>query len=645
MPSCGRPAPWPVRISGRGTITAEVRGRADVGGSTARAFSTTSRLQTFNQLYPDNDSNRGCNSPHLRYLSSHASPASDPLKVVVGMSGGVDSSVTAALLLKRGFRVAGCFMRNWNASDEAGAGLDNEPCPADADYASAKSVADKLGIPLFTANFEQEYWTGVFEPMLEMYRRGHTPNPDALCNRHVKFDAFRKHALRTIGADCLATGHYGQIWPPIVDPSAPLPPQHASGVGESDYRYPYLASGVDGGKDQSDFLALVHRRDLQRVMLPLGSYRKSQIRAMADFFGLPSAKRKDSYGICFVGERSMRTFLGSYMTLRTGHYQDITTGANLPGQCEAVEVVTAGQSARISGQATRYFVVRTGLQQLQQRHKEAATAEPPPDAHSLSSRVWVCPGQHHPALYSDTAAVDLATIDVELLPSQLQQAFAAARARGPDAAQKQQFATMLHEWLHRNSPTLPFPAASGSLAEAQLQPFRVAYRDRHRQDEMRTGAVIFCWGSEWVAACDKCRLPPVQRPEGTAWMPSGGLPVDGTDGASGDGSVGDKLILAIRFDMPHRAVAPGQTLVLYSAEQAPAGMAVATTPDSLPADIAPAAAAASSPDGQSTSTAAWEGAGRVVYGGGSILSAGPSWWDMGLTGAEHTMPHGMAQMR
>lgn len=216
--------------------------------------------------------------------------------VIVGMSGGVDSSVAALDLLHQGYHVEGLFMKNWEEDDGT------EYCTAKEDLADAQSVADTLGIPLHTANFAAEYWDGVFEHFLDEYRAGRTPNPDILCNREIKFRAFLDYAT-ALGADLIATGHYAQN--PEVDSET------------------QLHKGADPAKDQSYFLHQVGNTELARTLFPLGAKNKTEVRRAAEDAGLSTAKKKDSTGICFIGERRFRDFLQQYLPAQPGVIETI----------------------------------------------------------------------------------------------------------------------------------------------------------------------------------------------------------------------------------------------------------------------------------------------------------------------------------
>ena len=213
-------------------------------------------------------------------------------QVIVGLSGGVDSSVSALLLQQQGYQVAGLFMKNWDEDD----GTDY--CTAKADFADAQAVCDRLGIPLHQANFAAEYWDRVFEHFLHEYRQGRTPNPDILCNTEIKFDSFLHYAY-SLGADCIATGHYVQ-------------------TQRQPHTDTYLLRGLDANKDQSYFLHAVSSDALARTLFPIGALRKPQVRQLAQQHRLAVHDKKDSTGICFIGQRRFKTFLQRYLPAQPG---------------------------------------------------------------------------------------------------------------------------------------------------------------------------------------------------------------------------------------------------------------------------------------------------------------------------------------
>ena len=246
--------------------------------------------------------------------------------VIVGMSGGVDSSVAALMLIEAGYRVEGLFMKNWEEDDGT------EYCTAKEDLADAQSVADKLGIRLHSANFAAEYWDGVFDHFLSEYRGGRTPNPDILCNREIKFRAFLDYATQ-LGADLIATGHYVQT-------------DVAGGTTR-------LRKGADGNKDQSYFLHQVDHQALGRSLFPVGNVDKTLVREKAASAGFVTARKKDSTGICFIGERRFRDFLKQYLPAQPGPI--VSVDGDELGEHEGLMYHTIGQrqGLRIGGLANR----------------------------------------------------------------------------------------------------------------------------------------------------------------------------------------------------------------------------------------------------------------------------------------------------
>ncbi len=204
------------------------------------------------------------------------------IRVVVGMSGGVDSSVTAHVLKEQGYDVIGIFMKNWDDTDENGV------CTATEDYNDVIEVCNQIGIPYYAVNFEKEYWDKVFTYFLDEYKKGRTPNPDVMCNKEIKFKAFLDHAMN-LGADYVATGHYARIH------------RHEDGHVE-------MLRGVDNNKDQTYFLNQLSQQQLSKVMFPIGDIEKSEVRRIAEEQGLVTAKKKDSTGICFIGEKTLKHF-------------------------------------------------------------------------------------------------------------------------------------------------------------------------------------------------------------------------------------------------------------------------------------------------------------------------------------------------
>lgn len=238
-------------------------------------------------------------------------------KVIIGMSGGVDSSVSALHLKEQGYDVHGVFMKNWQDDDDQ--------CSAEADAKDAKAVCDHLGIPLSIVNFSQNYWDLVFQYFLDEYQAGRTPNPDILCNKEIKFKAFLDHAL-SLGADFIATGHYVQC-------------------DERDGAY-RLLKGLDPNKDQSYFLYTLNQDALSKSLFPVGSLEKAKVRERAKEAGLVTFSKKDSTGICFIGERKFKSFLQSYLPAKPG---DIETDEGVKvGHHDGLMYYTLGQRKGIN---------------------------------------------------------------------------------------------------------------------------------------------------------------------------------------------------------------------------------------------------------------------------------------------------------
>ena len=235
-------------------------------------------------------------------------------KVIVGMSGGVDSSVAALLLLEQGFQVEGLFMKNWEEDDGT------EYCTAKEDLADAQAVCDKLGITLHNANFAAEYWDNVFEHFLHEYKAGRTPNPDVLCNREIKFKAFLEYA-KQLGANLIATGHYVRK--------------------KQENGRTFLLKGLDDNKDQSYFLCAVQEKQLAQTLFPVGELEKPEVRALAEKHELLTHDKKDSTGICFIGERRFNDFLETYLPGQAGNIED--TEGNILGQHKGLMYYTLGQ--------------------------------------------------------------------------------------------------------------------------------------------------------------------------------------------------------------------------------------------------------------------------------------------------------------
>lgn len=289
--------------------------------------------------------------------------------VVVGMSGGVDSSVAALLLKEQGYSVIGMFMKNWEEETSDG------HCIASQDLEDVIRVCDQIDIPYYTVNFVKEYWDGVFSHFLEEYRQGLTPNPDILCNREIKFKALLDKAL-AYGADFLATGHYVR-------------------KREEDGKS-YLLKGLDPGKDQSYFLHAIKGASLKKVLFPVGELHKSEVRRIAEENDLVTAEKKDSTGICFIGKRNFKNFLGEYVPPKPGNFK--TLEGEVVGKHDGIAYYTIGQrkGLAIGGAGEAWFVVG----------KDVA-----------KDVVYVAQGANHPALFADNlTATETTWINPEEVP-------------------------------------------------------------------------------------------------------------------------------------------------------------------------------------------------------------------------------------
>lgn len=261
--------------------------------------------------------------------------------VVIGMSGGVDSSVAAILLKKQGYNVIGLFMRNWDTSvngDFLGnPNLNDNICPQEQDYNDAVKVCEKLGIELHRVDFVKEYWDYVFTYFLDELKKGRTPNPDIMCNKYIKFDMFAKEAKK-IGADYIATGHYARM------------------------ENSKLLRGVDSNKDQTYFLSQLSNKQLENVLFPVGDLEKPEVRKIAEEYDLITADKKDSTGICFIGERNFKQFLENYLPNTPGDIINIET-KELVGRHIGLMYYTIGQrrGLDLGGNKERLFVVGKDL--------------------------------------------------------------------------------------------------------------------------------------------------------------------------------------------------------------------------------------------------------------------------------------------
>lgn len=263
-------------------------------------------------------------------------------RIVLGLSGGVDSAVAAYVLKKQGHEVICVFMRNWDSSlnnDVLGNPTnDNDICPQEQDYNDAKAVAECLGLEIRRVDFIKEYWDQVFTYFLEEYAKGRTPNPDILCNKHIKFKAFLDYA-RSIDADYIATGHYARV-------------EHHEGQDS------VMLRGVDGNKDQTYFLCQLNQKQLQSSLFPIGDLTKPEVRQIAIDLNLPVAHKKDSTGICFIGERDFREFLKNYIPAKPGKMVNYKT-KEVVGEHQGIMYYTIGQrkGLNIGGPGGPWFVI------------------------------------------------------------------------------------------------------------------------------------------------------------------------------------------------------------------------------------------------------------------------------------------------
>ena len=298
-------------------------------------------------------------------------------KVIIGMSGGVDSSVAAILLKQQGYDVEGLFMRNWDSSvngDILGnPSLNNDICTQEQDYNDAVEVCKKLDIPLHRIDFVKEYWDYVFEYFLDELKKGRTPNPDIMCNKYIKFDYFAKEAKR-LGADYIATGHYAKM------------------------KDGYLCKAKDSNKDQTYFLCEVSGEQLKNVLFPLGDIDKTEVRKIAEEYGLITAHKKDSTGICFIGERNFKQFLKNYLPNKEGDIVDIDSG-KVVGKHMGLMYYTIGQrkGLDIGGNKDRLFVVGKDLNK---------------------NILYVCLNGNNDYLISDSCVVSDLNFNCELRPKE-----------------------------------------------------------------------------------------------------------------------------------------------------------------------------------------------------------------------------------
>lgn len=291
--------------------------------------------------------------------------------VVVGLSGGVDSSVACALLKEQGYHVIGLFMRNWDSTTNndvlGNPDLDNDLCPQEQDFQDAQEVADKLGIELHRVDFIKEYWDNVFSYFLKEYENGRTPNPDILCNKYIKFDAFIEHAKR-FNPDYIAMGHYARV----------------THNGEH-----VMMRGIDDNKDQTYFLSQLTEKQLSTILFPVGELTKQEVRDLARKYDLATKDKKDSTGICFIGERDFNKFLSNYLPSKPGKM--LTEDGEFIAKHSGLMYYTIGQRKGLGiGGSSKFgnepwFVVGKNLEK---------------------NELIVGQGFHHETLYSDECLVD-----------------------------------------------------------------------------------------------------------------------------------------------------------------------------------------------------------------------------------------------
>ena len=304
------------------------------------------------------------------------------MRVVVGLSGGVDSAVSALLLKRAGYEVIGVFMKNWDEEGEDGV------CTAESDWRDVRDVCDAIGIPYYAVDFAKDYWDRVFTLFLNEYKAGRTPNPDVLCNREIKFKAFLDFAMQ-LGAEKIATGHF---------------------VRTNDQGQ--LLKGIDPGKEQSYFLYMLHREQLKKAIFPVGGMTKAQVRDSARKNGLPVSEKKDSTGICFIGERRFKPFLAQYLPAQPGDM--VTPEGEVVGRHDGPMFYTLGQRRGLGigghGDGRSYFVVDKDLK---------------------NNRLIVAQGEDHPLLYCRGTVIEQMTwIDA---PARCGQAYGVkTRYRQPD---------------------------------------------------------------------------------------------------------------------------------------------------------------------------------------------------------------------
>ncbi|XP_037071397.1 LOW QUALITY PROTEIN: mitochondrial tRNA-specific 2-thiouridylase 1-like [Pollicipes pollicipes] len=392
-------------------------------------------------------------------------------RVVCAMSGGVDSSVAALLLKRRGYEVLGFFMRNWDVRDEQGV------CRADQDAEDAAWVCHQLQIPFQEVNFVKEYWNEVFSEMIRDYETGFTPNPDILCNRHIKFTALYEHARHAVGADALATGHYART-------------SAGEDLTEAKERSVRLLRAVDRHKDQTFFLSQVPQKALRRTMFPLGEFTKDVVKKVARSAGLQRiAAKKESMGICFIGKRDFGEFIAQYVDPRPGNFVDLET-REVVGRHNGIHQWTIGQRCNIAGLRDAYFVV---------------------EKLADSGDILVAPGPRPPG----TVLVDRAGRPAALDPQSARRPLQPGHARLPVQVPAHRVAGAMHRHQSRAQPLAP-RAQRRPPDVSLVQPLRALTPGQfgvfYRGDECLGSARITRPGpSQYALDVDSCRTKRHER--------------------------------------------------------------------------------------------------------------------------------------
>ena len=347
-------------------------------------------------------------------------------KVIVGMSGGVDSSVAALLLIREGYQVEGMFMRNWDSAlnnDIAGNPDVNDPvCPQEIDYQDAQNVANHLHITLHRQDFIKEYWEDVFRYFIAEYERNRTPNPDVLCNKYIKFKAFLRVA-KELGADYIAMGHYARV---------------STENGET-----RLLRSLDTNKDQTYFLCQLTQEQLAMTLFPVGAMIKPEVRRLAKEVNLPTAEKKDSTGICFIGERDFQKFLSNYLPAKPGDI--VTTTGQVLGTHQGLMNYTIGQRKGLGIGGNKefghepWFVVGKDL---------------------VSNHLIVGQGFHHPLLYSNHCLIE----DVNWIPSQRFTGTLSATAK---FRYRQADVNITAEWVDATTMRISYPEGVRAVTPGQ----------------------------------------------------------------------------------------------------------------------------------------------------------------------------------